>query len=79
VAYLYVRSERSGYVVAPRRIAPGATGRLVRVRPQPSAPHSGPTLAIRAGVGGRAALTVRLTPVHDEREAAVAASSLRAR
>lgn len=79
VAYLYVRSERSGYVVVPRRIPRGATARLLHVRAQPSAPVPGPTLAIRVGRGRRAALTARLTPVRQGQEAAAIAARLRER
>jgi hypothetical protein len=77
VAYFAVRSERSGYVVVPRRLPSGATARLLQVRPQPSAPHPGPTLALRVGSGGRATLTARLTPVRQGQEAAVVATRLR--
>jgi hypothetical protein len=79
VDYLYVRSERSGYVVVPRRLPGGATARLLHVRAQPSAPDPGPTLALRVGRGSRAALTARLTPVSGEREAAAMGARLRER
>jgi hypothetical protein len=61
VAFLHVRSARSGYVIVPRRTA-GVTARALRVRRQSSAPHAGPTLALR--LPGRA-LTARLAPAGD--------------
>jgi hypothetical protein len=80
VAYLWVRSERSGYVVVPASRPAGAGVHTLRVNAQSSDPRPGPTLAIqiaRAKRFSRAALSVRLTPVHDEQEAATAAARLR--
>jgi hypothetical protein len=53
---------------------------LLRVAPQSSASGPRPTLAVqiaRSARFSRAALAVRLTPAHDEREAAAAAARLR--
>ena len=80
LAYLWVRSERSGYVVVPASRPRGATVHTLRTSPQSSDPRPGPTLAIqlaRASRFRRAALTVRLMPVHDEQEAAAAATRLK--
>ncbi len=73
VAYLWVRSERSGYVVVPASRPAGAGVHTLRVSAQSSDPRPGPTLAIqiaRAKRFSRAALAVRLMPVHNEQEAA---------
>ena len=80
VAYLWVRSERSGYVVVPASRPAGAGVHALRVSAQSSDPRPGPTLAIqiaRAQRFSRAALSVRLMPVHDEQEATAAAARLR--
>ena len=80
VAYLWVRSERSGYVVVPASRPSGAGVHTLRVSPQSSDPRPGPTLAIqiaREKRFNRAALAVRLMPVHDEQEAAAAAARLK--
>jgi hypothetical protein len=80
VAYLWVRSERSGYVVVPASRPAGAGVHTLTVKAQSSDPRPGPTLAIqiaRAQRFSRAALSVRLMPVHDEQEAAAAAARLR--
>ena len=68
-----------------RRRAPvtrpaGAGVHVIRAVAQSSDPKPGPTAAIqiaRAQRFSRAALTVRLTPVHDEQEAAAAAARLK--
>ena len=57
----------------------GAGVHALRAAAQSSDPRPGPTAAIqiaRAQRFSRAALTVRLTPVHDEQEAAAAAARL---
>ena len=75
-----MRGERSGYVVVPATRPRGATIHALRTRPQSSAPRPGPTAAIqlaRKSRFSRAALTVRLTPVLNEQEAAAAAARLR--
>jgi hypothetical protein len=80
VSYLWVRSERSGYVVVPASRPAGAGVHTLSVKAQSSDPRPGPTLAIqiaRAQRFSRAALSVRLMPVHDEQEAAAAAARLR--
>jgi hypothetical protein len=80
VAYLWVRSERSGYVVVPRSRPAGAGVHVIRPSAQSSDPKPGPTAAIqiaRAATFNRAALAVRLTPVHDAQEAAAAAARLK--
>lgn len=80
IAYLYVRSEHSGYVVVPRGArSAGAGVHLLRPAPQSSDPTPGPTLAVQIQRGARIArtgLTVRLQPVSSELEAAVAAARL---
>jgi hypothetical protein len=79
VAYLWVRSERSGYVVVPASRPAGAAVHTLHATAQSSNPRPGPTLAIqiaRAARFSRAALSVRLMPVHDEQEAAAAAARL---
>jgi hypothetical protein len=79
VSYLWVRSVRSGYVVVPSSRPAGATVHALRPKRQSSAPRPGPTAAIqiaRRTRFSRAALTIRLMPVHDEREAATAAARL---
>jgi hypothetical protein len=80
VAYLWVRSERSGYVVLPMGRPRGATVHTLATSPQSSNPRPGPTAAIqlaRHARFSRAALTVRLMPVHSEQEAAAAATRLK--
>jgi hypothetical protein len=80
ISYLWVRSERSGYVVVPASRPAGAGVHVVRPSAQSSAPKPGPTAAIqiaRAAKFNRAALAVRLMPVHDEQEAAAAAARLK--
>ena len=79
-AYLWVQSERSGYVVVPAGTRPAGAGvHALRVAAQSSDPRPGPTAAIqiaRAKRFSRAALTVRITPVQDEQEAAATAARL---
>jgi hypothetical protein len=75
VAYLHVQSARSGYVVVVRRPA-GVRARTRRARRQSSAPHPGPTLALRPA-GAR--LAVRLAPARGATEAEAVAARLRAR
>jgi hypothetical protein len=80
LSYLWVRSERSGYVVVPRSRPAGATVHALPAARQPSAPTPGPTAAIqlaRRSRFSRVALTARLMPVHSAREAAAAATRLR--
>jgi hypothetical protein len=80
VSYLWVRSERSGYVVVPVSRPGGAGVHTLRTSPQSSDPRPGPTAAIqlaRASRFSHASLTVRLMPVQDEQEAAAAAARLR--
>jgi hypothetical protein len=80
VAYLWVRSERSGYVVVPASRPAGAGVHVIRPSAQSSNPKPGPTAAIqiaRAKTFNRAALAVRITPVHDEQEATAAAARLK--
>ena len=80
VKYLWVQSERSGYVVVPAGTRPAGAGvHAMRAAAQSSDPRPGPTAAIqiaRAQRFSRAALTVRLTPVQDEQEAAATAARL---
>jgi hypothetical protein len=80
IAYLWVRSEYAGYVVVPASRPAGAGVHVLRPAAQSSDPKPGPTLAIqiaRAQRFGRAGLSVRLMPVHDEQEAAAAAARLK--
>ena len=80
VHYLWVQSEHSGYVVVPAGTRPAGAGvHALRVSAQSSDPRPGPTAAIqiaRAQRFSRAALTVRIAPVHDEQEAAATAARL---
>jgi hypothetical protein len=79
VDYLWVKSERAGYVVVPTSRPAGAGVHVIRPSAQSSEPKPGPTAAIqiaRAQKFSRAALAVRLTPVHDEQQAAAAAARL---
>ena len=80
VKYLWVQSERSGYVVVPAGTRPAGAGvHAMRVAAQSSDPRPGPTAAIqiaRAQRFSRAALTVRIAPVKDEQEAAATAARL---
>ena len=79
IAYLWVRSERSGYVVVPASRPAGAGVHIMRPAAQSSDPRPGPTAAIqiaRAARFNRATLSVRLMPVHSEQEAAAAAARL---
>jgi hypothetical protein len=79
IAYLWVRSEHSGYVVVPKSRPAGAGVHILRPSAQSSDPKPGPTAAIqiaRASRFNRAALAVRITPVHNEQEAATAAARL---
>ena len=80
VRYLYVRSAYSGYVVVPvgKRV-PGAGVHIIKAAAQSSAPNPGPTAAIqiaRQAKFRRTALTVRLTPVKSEQDAAAEAARL---
>jgi hypothetical protein len=81
VRYLWVKSERSGYVVVPVGTRPAGAGvHAIRAAGQSSNPRPGATTAIqiaRTKRFARAALTVRITPVHDEQEAAAAAARLK--
>ena len=80
VEYLWVRSEHSGYVVVPHRRPAGAAVHTIRAHAQSSDPKPGPTLAVqiaRAKKFSRAALSVRLTPVANEQQAAAAAARLK--
>ena len=80
VRYLWVQSERSGYIVVPAGTRPAGAGvHAMRVAAQSSDPRPGPTAAIqiaRAQRFSRAALTVRIAPVKDEQEAAATAARL---
>jgi hypothetical protein len=79
VRYLWVRSQHSGYVVVPVTVPKGAGLHTIRAAAQTSQPNPGPTAAIqiaRAKKFSRTALTVRLTPVHNEQEAAAEAARL---
>ncbi len=78
IAYLWVRSEFSGYVVVPLSCTHGAAVHVLHPSPQSSAPKPGPTLAVRLARNARfsrVALTVRLTPARDEQQATTAAAS----
>ena len=61
IASLRVDSDDTGYRVLPLRRPSGATVRIVRSGPQPSAPHPGPTLEIALPRGERG-FAARLTP-----------------
>jgi hypothetical protein len=80
VAYLWIRSQFSGYVVVPRSRPAGAGVHVMRPAPQSSDPKPGPTAAIQISRNARlnrADMSVRLMPVHDEQEAAAAAARLK--
>jgi hypothetical protein len=79
VKYVWVQSEHAGYVVVPVTAPVGAGVHVMRAAAQSSQPNPGPTAAIqvaRAQKFSRTALTVRLTPVHNEQEAAAEAARL---
>ena len=77
VAYLHVRSARSGYVVVPRPAGAGLTARAIRSDAQSSAPEPGPTLALGlAPRRGRSALAARIVPVPAGEDPAAAARRL---
>ena len=79
IAYLWVRSERSGYVVVPVSCGGGAAVHVMHPSRQSSAPNPGPTLAVQIARNARfdhVALSVRLMPVRDEQQAASAAARL---
>ena len=79
IAYLWVQSEHSGYVVVPASRPAGAAVHVMRPGAQSSDPKPGPTLAIqiaRAQRFNRASLSARIMPVHNEQEAAAAAARL---
>jgi hypothetical protein len=80
IAYLWIRSEHSGYVVVPASRPAGAGVHVMRPSAQSSDPKPGPTLAVQIARNARfsrAALSVRLMPVHDEQQAATAAARLK--
>ena len=73
-------AEPIGYVAVPMSRPRGATVHILPTSPQSSDPRPGPTAAIqlaRYARFSRAALTVRLMPVHSEQEAAAAAARLK--
>ncbi len=79
IAYLWVRSEFSGYVVVLVSCTHGAAVHVLHPSRQSSAPKPGPTLAVQIARNARVsrvALSVRLMPVHDEQQAASAAARL---
>jgi hypothetical protein len=61
IASLRVDSDDTGYRVLPLRRPSGATVRIVRSGPQPSAPNPGPTLEVALPRGARG-FAARLTP-----------------
>jgi hypothetical protein len=80
IAYLYVRSQHSGYVVVPASRPAGAGVHIMRPSAQSSQPKPGPTLAVQIARNerfNRAALAVRLMPVHNDQEATAAAARLK--
>jgi hypothetical protein len=79
VAYLRIASRHASYLVVPRTRPPGATVHLLRVRPQPSAPLPGPSVAVqivRAARSRSARFTARFAPVELGRAAAATAARL---
>ncbi len=79
IAYLWVRSESSGYVVVPVSCTRGAAVHVLHPSSQSSAPKPGPTLAVRLARNARfsrVSLSVRLMPARDEQQATSAASRL---
>ena len=80
VAYLRVASRHASYLVVPRARPRGATVHLLRVRPQPSAPSPGPSLAVqlvRSGRSKSARFSARFAPVELGRAAAATAARLK--
>jgi hypothetical protein len=68
VRWLYVQSDRSGYVVVPRGMPAGMHARSLATRPQSSAPKPGPTLVLElahASLARRLSGSVRLIPARD--------------
>ncbi|HWK27781.1 MAG TPA: hypothetical protein VNS09_14545 [Solirubrobacter sp.] len=79
VRYVWVQSERSGYVVVPVTRPRGASVHVLRAAAQTSDPRPGPTLAVqiaRSSRFARATFAARIMPVHNEQEAAAAAARL---
>jgi hypothetical protein len=80
IAYLWVRSADSGYVVVPASRPSGAGVHVLRASAQSSDPKPGPTLAVqieRSERFDRAAFSARIMPVRDAQEAAAAAARLK--
>jgi hypothetical protein len=73
VAWFYVQSRHSGYVVVIRSGGANATALTRRVAAQASAPNPGPTLAVRIK---QAAVTARVAPAPDFETARTVADRL---
>jgi hypothetical protein len=73
VAWFHVESERTGYVVAIRKGASGATASAARPDAQSSAPRPGPTLTIKVRA---TTITARLAPARTAEEARTVATRL---
>jgi hypothetical protein len=79
VAYLWIRSQYSGYVVVPASRPAGAGVHIMRPAAQSSDPKPGPTAAIQIARNARfnrTSVAVRIMPVHSEQEATAAAARL---
>ena len=79
IRYLWVQSERAGYVVVPVSRPAGAAVHTLRVASQSSDPRPGPSLAVqiaRSSRFSRVTFAARIMPVHDAQEAAAAAARL---
>jgi hypothetical protein len=80
IAYLHVRSERSGYVVVPASRPAGATVHLIQTARQSSAPTPGPSLGVqiaRARAFSSVSLTARYAPVPAGADAAAVVQAIR--
>ena len=73
IAWFHVESERTGYVVAIRKGASGATATTPRPGAQSSAPRPGPTLTIKVKA---TTIVARLAPARTAEEARAVATRL---
>ncbi len=79
VAWFYVQSLKSGYVVVVRKAPAGAYASALPTHPSGFEPHPGPTLALRLSNASRVrsrTLTMAIAPARNAAEAAAVASAL---
>jgi hypothetical protein len=79
VAYFFVQSARSGYVVMPKVRPIGATVHAVNVAPQSTEPHPGPTLEVKLTDGQKfhkRSFVARIAPADTVDEAGRVAQTL---